>query len=224
MLPNVLKKYEITDEKVQVLLRTNERLAKLLTYVGYCELSLEKDEFKCLVKYIVGQQISDKARDTIWGRWHLEGVPVTFEYFLSKEVNELTNLGISKRKITAVKTLASEVESKSINLVDLQNLSNKEVMNQLTQIKGIGPWTVEMFLIFSLGRENVLSKGDGTIKRALKWLFELQDLPNADQVQKYFNQWSGLETVVSAYFWKASELKLFAKPFPNDSSIWEEIL
>ena len=86
----------------------------------------------------------------------------------------------------------------------------------MTSIKGIGKWTAEMYLIFSLGRENVLAKDDGTIQRVIKWIYNLDLLPNHKQLTNYFSKWQGNETIVSAYFWKAIELNLLQNSFDEN--------
>ena len=92
-------------------------------------------------------------------------------------------------------------------------LSNEEIIKKLTTLKGIGQWTAEMYLIFSLGRENVFSKNDGTIRRTIKWMYNLENLPTSNELEQYFRQWIELATIVSFYLWKAIELGLLKTTF-----------
>lgn len=205
--------YDLDNEKVKYLINTDEKLGKLIRYINKTELIIEEDGFKCIVKYIIGQQISDKARETIWQRVCAIWKNITPEKILEIEDNELKRVGLSERKINYIKILASAVISKDINFCDFKELTNEEIIKKLTALKGIGQWTAEMYLIFSLGRENVLSKGDGTIRRTIQWMYDLEKLPSSEILLKYFSSWTQYATIVSSYLWKSIELGLVQKPF-----------
>ncbi len=205
--------YDLDNEKVKYLINTDEKLGKLIRYINKTELIIEEDGFKCIVKYIIGQQISDKARETIWQRVCAIWKKITPEKMLEIEDNELRRVGLSKRKINYIKILASAVINKDINFCDFKGFSNEEIIKTLTALKGIGQWTAEMYLIFSLGRENILSKGDGTIRRTIQWMYDLEKLPSSEILLKYFSSWTQYATIVSSYLWKSIELGLVQKPF-----------
>ena len=205
--------YDLDNEKVKYLINTDEKLGKLIRYINKTELIIEEDGFKCIVKYIIGQQISDKARETIWQRVCAIWKNITPEKILEIEDNELKRVGLSERKINYIKILASAVISEDINFYDFKELTNEEIIKKLTALKGIGQWTAEMYLIFSLGRENVLSKGDGTIRRTIQWMYDLDKLPSSEILLKYFSSWTQYATIVSSYLWKSIELGLVQKPF-----------
>ena len=206
--------YDLDNEKVKYLISTDEKLGKLIRYINKTELILEEDGFKCIVKYIIGQQISDKARETIWQRvCSALKNEVTPEKIIEINDNELRKVGLSERKINYIKILASAVISKDINFYDFKKLTNEEIIKKLTALKGIGQWTAEMYLIFSLGRENVFSRGDGTIRRTIQWMYDLEKLPSPEILIKYFSSWTQYATIVSSYLWKSIELGLVQKPF-----------
>ena len=205
--------YDLDNEKVKYLINTDEKLGKLIRYINKTELIIEEDGFKCIVKYIIGQQISDKARETIWQRVCAIWKNITPEKILEIEDNELRRVWLSERKINYIKILASAVISKDINFCDFKELTNEEIIKKLTALKGIGQWTAEMYLIFSLGRENVFSKGDGTIRRTIQWMYDLEKLPSSEILLKYFSSWTQYATIVSSYLWKSIELGLVQKPF-----------
>lgn len=205
--------YDISNKKVQYLMTTDVRLSDLIQTIGSCELHLEKDGFKCLVKYIIGQQISDKARETIWIRMNSIDGGVTAHNICGIDIKVIQSIGISERKARYIKNLAQNIVNMNTNLLDISYMTNEEIIEQLTSIKGIGKWTAEMYLIFSLGRENVISSGDGTIKRVVKWLYELQELPSSDDIINIFEKWCGYETIVSAYFWAAITTEVIKQPF-----------
>lgn len=206
-------KYDLNDKRVQYLIRTDAALGKLIQYIGSSELVIEKDGFRCLVKYIVGQQISDKARETIWQRICKSLDNVTPNAILLTSDSVLREMGLSGRKAEYIKILATEIAEGRIDFEKFLSLTNEEIIAKLTALKGIGRWTAEMYLIFSLGRENVLSKGDGTIKRTIQWMYNLENLPSAKEVTKYFSNWNKYATIVSSYLWKSIALGLTQKPF-----------
>ena len=205
--------YDLDNEKVKYLITTDDKLGKLIKYINKTELIIEEDGFKCIVKYIIGQQISDKARETIWQRVCAILKNITPENILAINDNELRKVGLSERKINYIKILASAVISEDINFYDFKELTNEEIIKKLTALKGIGQWTAEMYLIFSLGRENVLSKGDGTIRRTIQWMYDLEKLPSSEILLKYFSNWTQYATIVSSYLWKSIELGLVQRPF-----------
>lgn len=211
--------YDLDNEKVQYLLSTDKTLSRLIRYIKTSELIIEKDGFKCLVKYIIGQQISDKARETIWQRVCTVYGSLSPEKVLMIKGEELRQVGLSERKVMYIKTLATAIINGDINFNDFHELTNEEIINRLTTLKGIGQWTAEMYLIFSLGRENVFSKGDGTIRRTIQWMYNLDTLPSSDSLTRYFKNWTQYATIVSLYLWKSIELGLTQKPFDDTISI-----
>ena len=198
-----VKKYNLNNKKVQFLISSDEKLGKLIKYIRSCSIPIEDDDFKCIVKYIIGQQISDKTRESIWKKLCEKYQDISPETLNIISDDELRSFGICKQKITYIKNFSCAILNSQFDLSAVKNLTNQEIRNELTKIKGIGNWTVEMYLIFSLGRENVLSKGDYTIKRVLKWMYNLEKLPSNQDVEKYFSDWMPYSTIVSVYFWEA---------------------
>jgi len=211
--------YNLDNEKVQYLLQTDKALNKLIRYIGSSELEIEEDGFKCLVKYIVGQQISDKARETIWQRICTIYGNITPEILLMIKDNDLQQVGLSERKVTYIKILARAIINKDIDFKEFSKLTNEEIIKRLTTLKGIGQWTAEMYLIFSLGREDVFSKGDGTIRRTIQWMYNLEALPSSSELSQCFSIWTKYATIVSSYLWKSIQLGLTQKPFNDIISI-----
>ena len=185
----------------------------LIKYIKTCELYIEVDGFKCLIKYIIGQQISDKARETIWNRFCINLKEITPLIVLNVPDNKFMAIGISYRKIMYIKELAKYIIENNIDFKQFEIMNNEDIIKILTSINGIGRWTAEMYLIFSLGRENILSKGDGTIKRTIQWMYNLKDLPTQIELEKIFKKWNKYSTIVSAFLWKSIELGLTQKSF-----------
>lgn len=205
--------YNLSNEKVQHLVKNDEKLSLLINHIKSCELNIETDGFKCLVKYIIGQQISDKARETIWQRLCSNLEEIKPSNILRISDNELRKSGLSYSKILYIKELAINIVENNINFKKIKGLSDDEIIEVLTSVKGIGRWTAEMYLIFSLGRENVIPREDGTIKRTIKWMYDLENLPTKSEIERIFQKWNGYSTIVSAFLWKSIELNLTQKTF-----------
>ncbi len=208
-------KYDINDQKVKALLSTDTHLNRLIKCIRFSELIIEPDGFSCIIKYIIGQQISDKAREKIWNRFKLKFKPITPNKILNINNSEIKSIGLSERKVDTIKRIAFEIVNGNLKFNNYKLYTNEQIIEDLTKIKGIGRWTAEMYLIFSLGRENVLSQTDGTIKRTIKWMYNLTDLPNQKEVKMYFEKWVGYETIVSTFLWKAIELDLVKTKFSD---------
>src|SRR5699024_7662228 len=146
---------------------------KLINMIGDIEINLRKDYFKSLIRSIIGQQIYVAAAITIYERFEelFEG-EMTSQKLLSISEAYLRAVSITKRKAEYVKDLEKKVNASECNLENIAKYSNEEIMKQLTNVKGIGKWTAEMFLILTLGREDILAIDDVGIQRAAKWLYE----------------------------------------------------
>lgn len=203
--------YHKCDLRIQPILNSDVLLNRLICHLGTATIEIEEDGFKCLVKYIIGQQISDKARETIWKRMSSYLSNVSPEEILTAPSDSLRELGLSGRKVQTIKQLASNVLEGKINFESHQNLSNTEIISILTTVKGIGKWTAEMYLIFSLNRLDILSLGDGTVQRAIGWIYP-QDYQNRS-LATFRALWQPYATIISAFLWKASALGLMQSPF-----------
>lgn len=207
--------YDLENEKVKFLIETDEKLSRLIRYIGVSEIAIENDGFKCLVKYIIGQQISDKVREIIWQRFCFILKPVTPKHILEIEDEKFKTVGLSQSKTNYIRNLACAIVNGDIIFENHCRLSNKEIIKELIAIKGIGQWTAEMYLIFSLGREDVLSTTDGTIKRVIQWMYNLTTVPKDGDLVCYFKKWFKYATIVSAYFWETTKLGLTKKKFDD---------
>ena len=116
-------KYDISNEKVKILLSTDKCLKYLIKYIQCTELQLEPDGFRCIIKYIIGQQISDKARETIWNKFKSKFAPINPNYILKVKNNDIKAIGLSERKVETIKRIALEIVNGNI---DFNNYSNIE--------------------------------------------------------------------------------------------------
>lgn len=182
-------------------------LSAVIGKVGHCELVPHSDYYEELVRSIVGQQLSIKAAATIVSRFKELGsgsFPKPDEVVAIPD-EELRAVGLSWAKISYVKDLASHVIDGRLELDKFPDMENEEIIVELTDIKGIGEWTAHMFLIFSLGRLDVLPTGDLGIRKGMQVLYELDALPGDLDIRRIAeeNLWSGYESVAAWYVWKA---------------------
>jgi DNA-3-methyladenine glycosylase II len=196
-------------------IRIDEELGKLdpalkkLIPESPIEVKLSDDYFASIASAIVGQQLSNRVADVLWTRLEaLASKDVSPETILSLDDEALRLIGISYAKIKYLKALATAVDEKSLQLGQIHLLDDDEIVRQLTKVKGIGPWTAEMFLIFSMGRTDVFSIGDGGLQRAVKWLYQLDEIPGKEEMVRISSQWKPYRSIAALYLWRALDEKI----------------
>lgn len=160
-----------------------------------------------LVESIIGQQLSVKAAATIQRRFDalFDTTAPTPQHILTKTVDEMRNVGLSRQKAGYIQDLAQKVINGTIRFDHLDALSNQAVIDELTQIKGVGEWTVHMLLIFCMGRLDVLPTGDLGIRNGIGRLYDFHDTPTPTDVISIAttNHWHPYESVASWYIWQS---------------------
>jgi len=156
--------------------------------------------FHALCRAIIGQQLSGKAADTIYGRFRDLVGAVSPETIRAIEDQELRDAGMSLGKISYINDLAGKVSSKEIELESLEALSDTEVIKELTSVKGIGEWTAEMFLMFTLNRDDIFSYGDLGLKNGFAKVYKIEN-PTKVDIQPIIDTWSPYKTYGSIALW-----------------------
>jgi len=182
-------------------------MREVIRQAGPFALSLGKNRFQLLVFSIISQQISGSAARSIRTRLLAFLVPegLTPKRLAEVTVDELRSVGISNQKARYLIDLAQKVESGSLALNQMGRMSDEKVIEQLVQVKGIGVWTAQMFLIFSLGRLDVFPHGDLGVRTAIKRLYGFDDLPNRDECHRIAESWRPYATIASWYCWRSLE-------------------
>ncbi|KKU30795.1 MAG: HhH-GPD family protein [candidate division WWE3 bacterium GW2011_GWA1_46_21] len=166
------------------------------------------DYFMALCREIVGQQLSGKAAGSIFKRFeNLLGSKITPQNIIARKDQEMRDCGLSWAKVKYIKSLAQLVHDKVIDLEALPTLPDEDVVGELVKVKGIGPWTAEMFLIFTLNRENVFSFGDLGLKKGIEKVYSIKD-PSKDKIAKIVNKWDPYKTYGSIALWHSLEVKI----------------
>ena len=180
-------------------------LAKVINSIGKCNLKpAKRDPFDVLVSSIISQQLSVKAARTIKNRLlEIAGNGNKFnpKKILSQTVTEIKKTGVSGSKTKFVKELAKAVSSGKLNLRKLYNEDDQTVIDTLIKQPGIGPWTAEMFLIFSLGRLDVLSIRDAGLRRAVKIIYGFKKDLTDEEFIKLSEYWKPYRSIATWYLW-----------------------
>lgn len=180
----------------------------LISKYGQLDWQWESDYFDDLISSIISQQLSTKAADTIYKRFVkvVKVSPPTPSAILSADKETLRAAGLSYSKISYIQGIADAVKSGEVKTKELDNLADEEVMKTLTALKGVGTWTAEMFLMFSLKRPDVFSVGDMGLKNAISNLYKI-DKNDTESILKLSQTWSPFRTYASRYLWKSLENK-----------------
>lgn len=198
---------------VEVLGRQDRRLARLIERVGPFALEPKKkldSPFQSLLRAIVFQQLSGKAAATIHGR-----VLAKFdgrsgpkpEQILAEPEESLRSCGLSRNKVAAVKDLAAKTAEGVVpDLRTLRKLDDAEIISRLVSVRGIGQWTVEMLLIFHLGRPDVLPFSDLGVRKGFMLTYKKPELPTKDELLAHGERWRPYRSVASWYMWRATEI------------------
>ena len=184
-------------------------MKRILKKVGPFTAKTRRDRFGTLVNSIISQQISVAAARTIRGRLveAVEPEKISPDSILKFNVDELRAIGVSRQKATYILDLAEKVNEQVVNLDAINRKENEAVIEELILVKGIGRWTAQMFLMFSLGRLDVLPVDDLGIKNAVKGEYELDGLPDADSLTEIATKWRPYATVACWYLWQSLEVE-----------------
>jgi DNA-3-methyladenine glycosylase II len=163
------------------------------------------EPYGALVRSIVGQQLSTKAARSIYERLTnlFDGRTPSPAELLAADPEEVRSAGLSRPKVAYLRSLAEHVESGELELARLSELPDEEVTEQLTAVKGLGQWTSDMFLIFHLGRPDVLPVGDLGIRRAVERAYGLAELPDAARLTELGEPWRPHRSLASLYLWRS---------------------
>ena len=192
---------------VRYLKRIDPVLARVIESVGACRIRLTTDgsHFQALTRSIVFQQLSGKAASTILSRVQAlfpNGVP-TPDAVLAASDEQLRAAGLSRQKIAYLRDLSSKVQTGALPLDAVETMSDDDLIEHLVQVKGIGRWTAQMFLMFRLGRRDVLPELDLGIQNAIKRAYRMRKRPTPKQVKRIGAKWAPHSSVACWYLWRS---------------------
>ena len=183
-------------------------LRAIIERVGPCRMEFGVPEFCSLAEAIVYQQLNGKAAVTIFNRFAaLAGDPLTPEGILKLSDEQLRSVGLSKQKSAYLKDLAAKTAAGLLDFSRLHELTDEDVIQHLTQVKGVGVWTAHMFLMFSLRRPNVLPTGDYGVQVAIRKHYKKRKLPKPKDMEKIAKAWAPYRSVACWYLWRSLDIK-----------------
>ena len=200
-------KIDFWEKAKEHLCKKDKKLNNIITSAGNVYLETSKDPFVTLFNSILGQQISVAAAESIKKRI-VSKYKITPKSFSNATIDDLRNCGLSRMKIKYLKDLSSKVLNSEISFDEIRLLDDNEVIKNLTKVNGIGNWTAEMFMIFHLGRPNILPIKDIGIINSLVKIYG-EDKKNIN-FEKYFLLWSPWNTVASWYLWRNIDQKIIS--------------
>ncbi len=193
---------------IQHLKKNDPVLAAIIERVGPYKINYGVPGFEHLAESIVYQQLNGKAAATIFARLEaLAGEPVTPKGILGITEAQMRTAGLSKQKLSYIRDLAEKTHDGTVRFESLPHMSDDEVIEHLTQIKGIGTWTAHMFLMFALRRPNILPTGDYGVQMAIKKAYKKRKLPKPAQMMKLAKCWEPYRSVACWYLWRSLDIK-----------------
>jgi DNA-3-methyladenine glycosylase II len=192
---------------INQLKRSDPVLASIIERVGPYKITYSEPVFQTLVRSIVYQQLNGKAASTIFDRLAAaaKANPLTPESILKLRPARMRTLGLSRQKLTYIRDLARLARRGEIDFEHCAASGDAAVVEHLTRVKGIGVWTVHMFLIFALRRPDVLPTGDYAIRAAMKRAYGLEELPKPEEMARIAAAWRPYASVASWYLWRSLE-------------------
>jgi len=193
---------------VNHLKKSDPILRSIIEKHGPCRIAYGEPSFASLAETIVYQQLNGRAAATIFKRFtDLTGLPLTPKGVLKLSDEQMRSAGLSKQKLSYLRSLAELTLSGDVNFEQLPNLPNEEVIEHLTRVKGIGIWSAQMFLMFTLRRPDVLPTGDLGIQMAIQKHYRKRKLPKPKEMEKIAKPWAPYRTFACWYLWKSVDTK-----------------
>ncbi len=188
------------EREKQHLRTADSELGCVIDQVGHIQRYLMPDPFAAVVSSVISQQITGRAAQTIWERLQSHAGPISPEALKGLDLEELRRCGLSRPKASYIQGIAEAALAGTLDFSGLHRYGDEEVIAQLTQLRGVGRWTAEMVLIFSLARPDVLSYDDLGIRKGLMTLHQLLKL-GREQFEHYRNLYSPYGTTAALYLW-----------------------
>jgi DNA-3-methyladenine glycosylase II len=192
--------FKFGQKEIEYLKKKDKRLAESINKIGIIKREVIPDLFSALINSIVGQQISTKAHKTIYNRIKKDLGEVTPGTINTCSIDELQSFGLTFRKVGYMQAVAHKVLTGEFDITTLYKMTDQEVCVELCKLNGVGLWTAEMLMIFSLQRPDILSYGDLAILRGMRMLYHHREITKAKFI-KYRNRYSPYASTASLYLW-----------------------
>lgn len=195
--------FEYGQKEIDYLKSKDKKLGAAIDKIGIINRKVTPNTFEALISSVVGQQISSKAAATVWNRLIELLGSITPESIMQEDISNIQVCGMSQRKAGYIKGVAEAAISGEVDFNNLHTMTDEEIIKKLSSLHGVGEWTAEMLLIFSLNRPDVVSYKDLAIRRGMMNLYGLKELPK-EKFDKYRKRYSPYGSVASLYLWALS--------------------
>ena len=193
---------------VNHLKKSDPVLRAIIERVGPCRMEFGEPTFHSVAESIIYQQLNGKAAVTIFKRFtDAAGLPVTPDGILKLSDAQLRTVGLSKKKSSYVRDLAEKTKAGLLDFSRLHEQTDDEVIQHLTQVKGVGVWTAHMFLMFTLRRQNILPTGDYGVQAAMMKHYRKRKLPKPKDMERIAKVWSPYRSIACWYLWRSLDIK-----------------
>jgi DNA-3-methyladenine glycosylase II len=199
----------VWSKGIKHLKKNDKVIAKLIKDIKIDQRKLNDDYLEAIVRSIIYQQISGKAGSAIIGKFKMlyKGKIPLPKQFLDTPENKVRKAGISPQKYSYLKDLCERIESGALELKKFKHMESEKIIQELDEVRGIGRWTAEMFLISSLGRTDVIPADDLGIKKGIQKAYKLRKLPEKEKIMKLSKNWQPYGTIASIYIWRSLDTK-----------------
>jgi DNA-3-methyladenine glycosylase II len=196
----------VSSDPIKYLSSVDAKLAGVIKAIGQYSIKVRNNAFQSLVESIIFQQLAGTAAMVIYGRfikYYNDTLPTHIQILSTPDTELKSKVGLSSKKIEYLKDLSYNIEDGRLNLDILPSMTDEEVISTLQQVKGIGRWTADMFLIFCLGRHDVLPVTDLAIRKAMQKLYSLPELPKPATMLAIAQPWKPYRSIATWYLWKS---------------------
>lgn len=197
------KYFNYGDKEINYLKKKDAKLAAVIERIGYIKRTVDDDLFSSVLHHIIGQQISAKAQKTVWARFQKLCDSIEPAKIAQLEAESIQSCGMSLRKAEYILDFARKTADGSFDLTKVKTADDEEAISLLSSLKGIGRWTAEMMLLFSLERQNVLSYDDLAIQRGLRMIYRHKKI-DKKLFERYRRRFSPYGSIASLYIWAVS--------------------
>jgi DNA-3-methyladenine glycosylase II len=195
-------------EGVNYLKKNDMTLKKIINKTDQIKFEIKQNKFESLFRIIISQQLSNKASNTIIKRVENKIEKFIPEKFISLKKDEIRKCGVSNAKYNCIKLISNEIIYNDLDLDSLKSKSEDYTFNKLNSLKGVGPWSINMFLIFGLGKLNVFPIKDVGIQNSIMKFYSIKDKPSFEKMIELKNKWDPFCTIACLYLWNSYDKNL----------------
>jgi len=200
---------------IKYLVKNDDKFPVLFNLIGEISYHLTRDYYRFIIETIIGQMLSNKVADIITSRLKnlCNSGKIDVNSINDLNFNDLLSIGISRKKAQCIIDFTKYYTNNNFNKRCLYKLSDDEIIKEITSIKGLGIWSAKMFLLFVLGRENILPHEDTAYLQAFLWYNEMTSLPSKSEIIQISNKWTPYNSIVARYLYKALDNGFTKFPF-----------